>query len=83
MRFSPQAPADQALALRVYTSRLIGTDPDPAAHGGGNTAKVQRANLFGEMEDVLHVSDQWNLEVIEAAGMPVGQAKPLRRACVS
>ena len=51
-----QTPADQALALRVYTSRLIGMDPDLVMHGGGNTSvKVRRENLFGDMEDVLHV----------------------------
>ena len=78
---APQTPADQALALRVYTSRLIGTDPDLVMHGGGNTsAKVQRANLFGEMEDVLHVKGSgWDLEVIEAAGLPGVRLEPLRR----
>jgi rhamnose utilization protein RhaD (predicted bifunctional aldolase and dehydrogenase) len=25
------------LALRVYTSQLIGSDPDLVMHGGGNT----------------------------------------------
>ena len=50
-------------------------------HGGGNTsAKVQRANLFGEMEDVLHVKGSgWDLEVIEAAGLPGVRLEPLRR----
>ena len=64
---APQTPADQALALRVYTSRLIGMDPDLVMHGGGNTSvKVQRENLFGDMEDVLHVKGSgWDLEVID------------------
>ena len=30
------------LALRVYTSRLIGRDPDLVMHGGGNTSSRGR-----------------------------------------
>jgi rhamnose utilization protein RhaD (predicted bifunctional aldolase and dehydrogenase) len=77
---APQTPADQALALRVYTSRLIGMDPDLVMHGGGNTSvKVRRENLFGDMEDVLHVKGSgWDLEVIEAAGLPGVRLEPLK-----
>ena len=72
-------PADQALALRVYTSRLIGQDPDLVMHGGGNTSvKVRRANLFGETEDVLHVKGSgWDLDTIEAPGLPGVRLEPL------
>jgi rhamnose utilization protein RhaD (predicted bifunctional aldolase and dehydrogenase)/NAD(P)-dependent dehydrogenase (short-subunit alcohol dehydrogenase family) len=65
-------PADQALALRVYTSRLIGGDPDLVMHGGGNTSvKVRRRDLFGREIDVLHVKGSgWDLETIEARGLP-------------
>ena len=35
-RFAPRW--GEALALRVYTSRLIGRDPDLVMHGGGNTS---------------------------------------------
>ena len=78
---APQTPADQALALRVYTSRLIGMDPDLVMHGGGNTSvKVRRENLFGDTEDVLHVKGSgWDLEVIEAAGLPGVRLEPLKR----
>ena len=48
--------ADQQLALRVYTSRLIGQNPDLVMHGGGNTSvKVERENLFGETCKVMQV----------------------------
>ncbi len=72
-------PADQALALRVYTSRLIGQDPDLVMHGGGNTSvKVRRGNLFGETEDVLHVKGSgWDLDTIEAPGLPGVRLEPL------
>lgn len=65
-------PAEQALALRVYSSRLIGADPDLVMHGGGNTSlKVRRRDVFGDMIDVLHVKGSgWDLGDILAAGMP-------------
>lgn len=74
-------PADIALAERVYSSRLIGQDPDLVMHGGGNTSvKVQRPNLFGEMEDVLHVKGSgWDLDTIEAAGLPGVRLAPLHK----
>jgi len=30
--------ADSALQLRVYSSRLLGQNPDLVLHGGGNTS---------------------------------------------
>ena len=42
--------ADQELALRVYTSRIIGQNPDLVMHGGGNTSvKVERKDLFVQL----------------------------------
>jgi rhamnose utilization protein RhaD (predicted bifunctional aldolase and dehydrogenase) len=44
------------LALRVYSSRLIGQDPDLVMHGGGNTSlKATAPDMFGEELRVLHV----------------------------
>jgi rhamnose utilization protein RhaD (predicted bifunctional aldolase and dehydrogenase) len=41
----------EALALRVYSSRLIGSDPDLVMHGGGNTSlKGKLTTLVGEVE---------------------------------
>ncbi|WP_092889223.1 class II aldolase/adducin family protein [Roseicitreum antarcticum] len=40
-------PADRDLALRIYTSRLIGGDPDLVLHGGGNTSVKTRRRLPG------------------------------------
>src|SRR5436190_22315330 len=62
----------EALALRVYTSRLIGADPDLVMHGGGNTSvKVRRRDLFGREIEVLHIKGSgWDLETIEARGLP-------------
>jgi len=58
------------LALRVYSSRLLGRDPSLVLHGGGNTSvKIRETNLVGETQDVLYVKGSgWDLSGIEAAG---------------
>lgn len=58
------------LALRVYTSRLLGRDKSLVLHGGGNTSvKVTETNRFGEREEVLYVKGSgWDLETIEKPG---------------
>jgi len=58
------------LALRVYTSRLLGREPALVLHGGGNTSvKVREPNLFGEPEHLLYVKGSgWDLATIEAKG---------------
>ncbi len=58
------------LALRVYTSRLLGRNRSLVLHGGGNTSvKLREANVLGVEEDVLYVKGSgWDLETIEAAG---------------
>ena len=58
------------LGLRVYTSRLLGRDPELVLHGGGNTSvKMRERNAVGEEEDILCVKGSgWDLETIEAPG---------------
>lgn len=62
--------AHDPLALRVYTSRLLGAEPSLVLHGGGNTSvKLRRPNLFGELEELLLVKGSgWDLATIEAPG---------------
>jgi rhamnose utilization protein RhaD (predicted bifunctional aldolase and dehydrogenase)/NAD(P)-dependent dehydrogenase (short-subunit alcohol dehydrogenase family) len=44
------------LQLRVYTSRLLGLEPELVLHGGGNTSvKVKKENIFGDIEEILYV----------------------------
>ena len=71
--------ADQLVAQRVYSSRIIGADPDLVMHGGGNTSvKVVRPDLFGNPTDVLHVKGSgWDLDTIEAPGLPGVRMEPL------
>ena len=59
-----------ALALRVYTSRLLGRDPALVMHGGGNTSvKSTAKDVFGDGVDVLYVKGSgWDLGTIEREG---------------
>ena len=58
------------LALRVYTSRLLGQNPSLVLHGGGNTSvKISQNNIVGEREDILYVKGSgWDLATIEEGG---------------
>lgn len=58
------------LALRVYSSRLLGADPSLVLHGGGNTSvKIRQADIFGDEEEILYVKGSgWDLATIEAEG---------------
>ncbi len=71
--------ADKELALEVYASRLIGSNPALVQHGGGNTScKVRRRDLFGREIEVLHIKGSgWDLGNIEAEGMPAVRLDPL------
>ena len=43
-------------ALRIYTSQLIGSNPNLVLHGGGNTSiKLRQKNILGEEQDVIFV----------------------------
>jgi rhamnose utilization protein RhaD (predicted bifunctional aldolase and dehydrogenase) len=67
------------LALRVYTTRLLGQDPRLVLHGGGNTSvKTRVADLNGDTVDVLCVKGSgWDMGAIEPAGLPAVRLTPL------
>ena len=67
------------LALRVYTTRLLGQDPRLVLHGGGNTSvKTRLADLNGDDVDVLCVKGSgWDMGAIEPAGLPAVRLAPL------
>lgn len=69
----------QDLALRVYTTRLLGQDARLVLHGGGNTSvKTRLADLNGEDVDVLCVKGSgWDMGAIEPAGLPAVRLAPL------
>ncbi len=58
------------LALRVYTSRLIGKDSNLVLHGGGNTSvKLKVKNILGDDQDVLFIKGSGHdLETIGPEG---------------
>lgn len=67
------------LALRVYTSRLIGSDPALVIHGGGNTSVKSKAKTrVGEEIPVLFVKGSgWDLDTIEPPGLPGVKLDPI------
>lgn len=60
------------LAMRVYTSRLLGADENLVMHGGGNTSvKSTAQDFFGREVEVLYVKGSgWDLGTIEKPGFP-------------
>src|SRR5947208_2204591 len=69
------------VALRVYTTRLLGREPKLVLHGGGNTSvKTRVKDLLGEDADVLCVKGSgWDMASIEPAGMPAVRLECLRK----
>jgi len=69
------------LALRVYTSRLLGGEPKLVLHGGGNTSvKTVAKDLLDEEAEVLCVKGSgWDMAAIEPAGLPAVRLAPLRK----
>ena len=67
------------LALRVYTTRLLGSDPLLVLHGGGNTSvKTLTKDLLGRDVNVLCVKGSgWDMGNIEPAGLPAVRLDPL------
>src|SRR5471030_803714 len=68
------------LALRIYSTRLLGRDPKLVLHGGGNTSvKMTTRDLIGAEVAALHIKGSgWDMGAIEPAGMPAVRLEPLR-----
>ncbi|MDQ3034683.1 MAG: bifunctional aldolase/short-chain dehydrogenase [Myxococcota bacterium] len=82
-RYREQDAPSELLALRCYTSRLLGAEPSLVLHGGGNTSvKGPSKDFFGDPVDVLWVKGSgWDLATIEPAGFsPVRMRALLRMA---
>lgn len=69
------------LALRVYTTRLLGAEPQLVLHGGGNTSvKTRMVDVYGDEVDVLCVKGSgWDMATIAPAGLPAVRLDPLLR----
>ncbi len=71
----------ESLALRVYTSRLIGKNNHLVLHGGGNTSvKCRMTNRLGEEELILFVKGSGrDLATIDPQGFTGLRLEPLQR----
>ena len=67
------------MALRVYTTRLLGRNKELVLHGGGNTSvKTQIKDVDGKKYNVLCVKGSgWDMADIEPAGLPAVKLEPL------
>jgi len=76
-----KAGVGQDLALRIYSTRLLGREPRLVLHGGGNTSvKARVKDLLDEDVDVLCVKGSgWDMANIEPAGMPAVRLATLRK----
>ena len=72
---------NQDVALRVYTSRLLGGEPKLVLHGGGNTSvKTTMPDMLGQDTGVLCVKGSgWDLGDIEPPGLPAVRLEPIRQ----
>ena len=69
------------LALRIYTTRLLGGDAALVLHGGGNTSvKTKMRDLAGDEVEVLCIkATGGNMGTIEPGGMAAVRLAPLQR----
>ncbi|HSH63685.1 bifunctional aldolase/short-chain dehydrogenase [Methyloceanibacter sp.] len=70
----------QDVALRVYTTRLLGRDPLLVLHGGGNTSvKTRATDDLGQDHEVICVKGSGaDMADIEPWGLPAVKLGPLR-----
>jgi rhamnulose-1-phosphate aldolase/alcohol dehydrogenase len=78
-QYAPQWGED--LALRTYTSRLLGAEPKLVLHGGGNTSlKCISVNILGEIIPTLFVkASGHDLASLEPGGHTGVQLEPLKK----
>ena len=67
------------MALRVYTTRLLGRNSELVLHGGGNTSvKTSIKDIDGKRYEVLCVKGSgWDMAEIEPEGLPAVKLQPL------
>ena len=72
---------DRELALRVYTTRLLGGEPALVLHGGGNSSvKTVMADPLGGETEVLCIKGSGrDMATVEPADLPAVRREPLAR----
>ncbi len=79
VRYARQGIAED-MALRVYSSQLLGQEHKLVIHGGGNTSVKTTCSFNGDQIEVLCVKGSgWDLGTIEPAGLPAVKLEPLRK----
>ena len=70
------------MALRVYTTRLLGRNSELVLHGGGNTSvKTSIKDIDGKKYDVLCVKGSgWDMSNLTEEGMPTVLLDPLKNS---
>jgi len=71
----------QDLALRIYTTHLLGSEKKLVLHGGGNTSvKSLRKDIFSAKKKVIFVKGSgWDMSNLNHLGMPGLYLDPLLR----
>jgi rhamnose utilization protein RhaD (predicted bifunctional aldolase and dehydrogenase)/NAD(P)-dependent dehydrogenase (short-subunit alcohol dehydrogenase family) len=77
---SAEAGLEPDLALRLYTTRLLGSDPRLVLHGGGNTSlKTPARDRLGRKIEVLRIKASGaDMATIKARDLPAVRLAPLR-----
>lgn len=75
-----KAGVNRDVAIRTYTTRLLGSEPKLVLHGGGNTSvKTKLIDHDGSEVSVLCVKGSgWDMGKIEPAGLPALHLEPLK-----
>src|ERR1700759_2871916 len=69
------------LAVRTYTTRLLGSDPRMVLHGGGNTSvKTTAKDMLGDDVEVIHIKGSGrDMGVLGPSGLPSAGLEALRK----
>jgi len=81
IKYYAESGINEDIALRVYTSRLLGNEPRLVLHGGGNTSvKTTATDITGKNINILCVKGSgWDLGNIEPPGLPAVRLEPLKK----
>ncbi len=72
---------NKLLALRIYSTHLLGREKKLVLHGGGNTSlKDSLRDISGKTIEVIYVKGSgWDMSNLNENGMPCLELKPLLR----
>ena len=70
---------EKDLALRIYTTHLLGKNPKLVLHGGGNSSvKSVGKNLYKKNVNLIYVKGSgWDMSNLNELGMPGLELNPL------